>query len=187
MKSRPPRRGYAMLLVLVFITLVLSVYGVSNRYMATALRVETARTLQELRDEGSMHALARGLTLLETGLPPSESYTCGVTISTSEGPLPYTVIFTLEKEGIWLVHARPTSLIENPAPMPDTFAPDTTPTDPTDPKKKDRKKKRDKKDKGGKKPDSKRGGGRDVDRRAKEQKGKTGRYSPIRGRRERKP
>jgi len=110
-----------MLLVLVFITLVLSVYGVSYRYMAAALRVEAARTLQGQRDEGSMHALALGLALLETGLPPSESYACGVTISTSEGPLPFTAIFTLETEGIWSVEARPTSLIEDPPPMPDVF------------------------------------------------------------------
>lgn len=127
MKTRPPRRGYAMLLVLVFITLVLSVYGASYRYMAAALRVEAARTLQEARDEGSMHALARGLTLLETGLPPLESYACGVKISTSEGPLPFTVTFTLETEGIWSVHAQPTSLIENPQPMPDSFANPTPP------------------------------------------------------------
>ncbi len=116
-----------MLLVLVFITLVLSLYAVSYRYMATALRMETARTLQQQRDEGSVHALARGLALLETGLPPSESYACGVTISTSEGPLPFTAVFTLETEGIWSVKARPTSPIEYPPPMPDSFADPTPP------------------------------------------------------------
>lgn len=127
MKTRPPRRGYAMLLVLVFITLVLSVFSVSYRYTATALRVETARTLQQRRDEGSVHALARGLALLETGLPPLEPYACCVEISTSKGPRSFTVIFTLETEGIWSVRALPTTLLEDPPPMPDSFAAPTPP------------------------------------------------------------
>ncbi|NQT13401.1 MAG: hypothetical protein HQ582_11670 [Planctomycetes bacterium] len=111
-----------MLLVLVFIALVLSVFGVSYRYTATALRMETARTLQQQRNEGSVHALARGLARLETGLPPSDPYACGVTISTTEGLRSFTVTFALETEGVWSVHARPTSLIEDLAPMPDSFA-----------------------------------------------------------------
>ncbi|NQT11597.1 MAG: hypothetical protein HQ582_02540, partial [Planctomycetes bacterium] len=134
MNTRPPRCGYAMLLVLVFIALVLSIFGVSYRYMATALRVETARTLQQRRDEGSVHALALGLALLETGLPPSESYACSVEISTSEGPRSFTVTFTLEKEDIWSVYARPTSPIEDLPLMPDSFAdPDSPPGRPDKP------------------------------------------------------
>ena len=47
-------------LVLVFLVLFLSVLSVAYCQMAAALRAETARSLQARRDEGSIHALARG-------------------------------------------------------------------------------------------------------------------------------
>jgi hypothetical protein len=124
MKTRPTRRGYAMVLVLVFIATLLCLYSVAYRQVAAALRIEKARVLQRHRDEGRIHALARGLKLLETGLPPSDAYTCGVTIETPTGPRALTVTFALEsaEENIWLVAARPTGPFEDPPPMPAMFA-----------------------------------------------------------------
>ena len=52
MKTGTPRRGYAMVLVLVFIALLLSIYSVAYRDVAAALRIETVRTLRQQRDEG---------------------------------------------------------------------------------------------------------------------------------------
>ena len=135
MNANSPRRGYAMVLVLVFIALILSLYGVSYRYVAAALRIETARTLQQQRDEGSVRALAKGLALLETGLPPSDPYICAVTLYTSAGLRSFTVTFTSEAEEIWSVSAAPTLPSEDPQRMPDSFAePDppggTTPDPP---------------------------------------------------------
>jgi len=122
MKTRPPRRGYAMVLVLVFIALLLTFYSVAYRHVAAALRVETVRTLERQRDEGSVHAVARGLTLLETGLPPSNPYVCGATIGTPPDERSYTVTFTSEVEGVWSVHATPTQWPHDPQPMPTSFA-----------------------------------------------------------------
>lgn len=119
------RPGYAMMLVLVFIVVFLAVLGVAYRQTAAALRLESVRSQQVRRDEGSVHALARGVTLLETGLPPANPYLCAVTLNTSSGPRTYTVTFTSEGGTNWAVHAAPSAPGENSPPMPSTFAPDT--------------------------------------------------------------
>lgn len=123
MRAGTSRRGYAMVTVLVFMALLLSIYGVAYRQIAAALRIETARTLLRQRDEGSLPALARGLALLETGLPPQDPYICAVSIDTSTGLRSFTVTFASETGANWSVHAAPTQPLENPDPMPATFAP----------------------------------------------------------------
>jgi hypothetical protein len=120
----PGRRGYALLLVLVFIVLFLLLLGVAWRRVASALRIASVRTVEVQRDEGALHALARGMHLLETGLPPTNSYVCGTTINTSSGPRSYTVAFTLEEGTTYSVHVDLTQPTESPPAMPDTFAPD---------------------------------------------------------------
>ena len=118
-----PRRGYALMLVTITVVLLLLLFGLVHRYTMAALRIETVRTLQQQRDEGTVHAIARGLALLETGLPPSSPYDCEVTILTSAGASPYKVTFTSEGGANWSVQAVPTPLGEDPDPMPDSFLP----------------------------------------------------------------
>jgi hypothetical protein len=127
MKSTPPRSGYAMLLVIAFLVLFLSLLSLAYSQMATALRAEAAHAQQVRRDEGSIHALARALALLETGFPPSDPYVCGVTINTSRGASSFTITFASEGANSWSVHSAPTGAIENPPPMPSTFAPQPGP------------------------------------------------------------
>jgi hypothetical protein len=115
-----------MLLVLVFITLVLSFFSVSQRYIASAVRAETAQSLRRERDEGTLRALGRGLALLETGFPTENPYSCATTIDTSTGPRIYTVTFSEEgadPEGHprWSVRAVPTGPYDSPPPMPERF------------------------------------------------------------------
>ncbi len=121
MRVRSPKRGYAMVMVLVFLALMLSIYGVAFRHVAAALRIEHARTLQRQRDEGSVEALAKGLALLETGLPPSDPYVCAATIDTSTGARSFTVTFVSEGASAWSVHAAPTQPLETPPAMPTSF------------------------------------------------------------------
>ncbi len=123
MKPVRPRRAYAMMLVLVFIVLFLSIYSVAYRHATTALRIETAGTLQRERDRGSIVALARGLALLETGLPPLNPYVCGVTIDTPTGARSFTVTYTSAGVGSWSVRSPPTAFGTAPQPMPSSFAP----------------------------------------------------------------
>jgi hypothetical protein len=116
-----------MLLVLAFLVLFFALLAGAYSQLATSLRSETARVQQVQRDEGTTHALARGLALLETGYPPASPYMCAVTILTSTGPQQYTVSFELESPGNWSVRAAPTSEDESPAAMPTAFVSATPP------------------------------------------------------------
>ena len=126
MRKKHSRSGFAMMLVLVFIVLFLGLLGVALRQTAAALRIESVRIMQTERDEGSIHAVALGLTLLETGLPPADPYVCGVDITTSSGVRSFTVTFASEGVGQWSVKSVATGEGESPQPMPATFA-TTTP------------------------------------------------------------
>jgi hypothetical protein len=116
-----------MVLVLVFIALMLTFYAVSYRHVAATLRTETVRARQKERDEGCIQALARGLTLLETGLPPSNPYTCAAVIGVPPDERSFTVTFTSEAENVWSVRAVPTEWPDEPEPMPTSFAEVTSP------------------------------------------------------------
>lgn len=118
----PARRGYAMVLVLLFLVLFQALLGVAYREMAAALRIVSVQAIQAQRDEGSVHALARAMALLETGLPPANPYVCGATIETSAGPRSFRVTFTLEAGTTWSVRSAPASPDESLLPMPGTFA-----------------------------------------------------------------
>jgi hypothetical protein len=113
-----------MLLVLVFIALSFSFFAVAHHQMDAALRLETVRVHQDGRDAGSVHAVARGLTLLETGLPPTDPYVCGVTIGTPPDDQQYTVTFSSAGGNVWSVQAAPTVWPDDPPAMPALF---TTP------------------------------------------------------------
>jgi hypothetical protein len=123
MKLQRRRSGYAMLMVLLFLILMFAIMAIACRQLESALRAESARALAVQRDEGSIPALAKALTLLETGLPPSNPYVCGTSIVTSTGTVSYTVTFTSQGNNTWSVQSTPTSPSDNPQPMPSTFAP----------------------------------------------------------------
>lgn len=123
MSKRHPRSGFAMMLVLVFIVLFLGLLGVALRQTAAALRIESVRIMQIQRDEGSVHAVARALALLETGLPPTDPYVCGIDVNTSAGIRAFTVTFSTEGEGQWAVRSVATPSGEILQSMPVSFAP----------------------------------------------------------------
>jgi len=127
MKTRPRRDGYAMVLVLVFIALMLTFYSVSYRHVAATLRAETVRIRQRQRDEGCIQAVARGLTLLETGSPPSNPYTCAAVIGAPPEERSFTVTFTSETEDVWSVCAVPTEWPDQPEAMPSSFGEQISP------------------------------------------------------------
>ena len=124
MKRPHARSGYAMMLVLVFIVLFLGLLGVALRQTAAALRIESVRAMQIQRDEGSLHALARGLALLETGVPPADPYICGIDISTSSGLRSYTVTFESEGGENWAVRSTASDAGDVLQPMPASFIPE---------------------------------------------------------------
>ncbi len=119
--KRSARRGYALMTVSIFLVLMLAMTGVVHRHLSSTLRIEKARIQGQQRDEALMHALAKALELIETGLPPSDPYICETTIDTSQGLESITVTYTNELNEIWSVHAAPTGPNANPQPMPATF------------------------------------------------------------------
>ncbi len=64
------RRGYAIVVVLMFNVLFLLLVGVAWRQMGSVLRIATARTEHLQIDKGIVRAEARALHMLETGRPP---------------------------------------------------------------------------------------------------------------------
>jgi hypothetical protein len=122
MKQQHPRSGYAMVLVLLFLILMFSLMTLAYGRLGAALRAESVRAKKVQRDEGSTQALAQALALLETGLPPSNPYSCTTNISTSLGASPFTVTFALQSDKIWKVESTPTAPGEILPAMPATFA-----------------------------------------------------------------
>ena len=123
MRTRPMRGGYAMVATLIFIVLFTALWGVAYRQTAAALRIESVQVARVQRDQGSTVALARGLALLQTGLPPQSPYVCGVTLNTPAGVQSFTVTFAAQGGSNWSVQAGPTPAGQSPQPMPATFAP----------------------------------------------------------------
>ena len=115
------RRGYAMVIVPIFIVLFLAMLGVVYREVAGALRIESLHALQVSRDEGSICAMGRGLALLENGLPPTNPYVCCATIDTPAGPQIFTVTFASADGVNWQVSSSPTSGGATSPPMPVFF------------------------------------------------------------------
>jgi len=127
MKHKHNRAGYAMLVVLAFIVFFFSLLAIGTGQLSSLLRSQTVQKETTRCDEGSTTAVARGLALLETGYPGTSPYSCGVTLSTSEGNLPFTVTFTYLGSTKWTVNARPTAVGEFPTAMPAQFTSQTPP------------------------------------------------------------
>lgn len=108
----------ALILVLANVALLFLLWSLANRQCSALLSLEVALDRRARRHQGSLAALARGLALLETGVPPETSlegdpstYRCIVEINppASTAPLLYTLTFQLldEEAGQWSVLAAP--------------------------------------------------------------------------------
>ena len=69
LSRRPPdRRGYALMLVMIFVVLFGAMLGVAWRRVASALRVEHVLAVRTAADKGSIQALDLAMRVLETRL-----------------------------------------------------------------------------------------------------------------------
>jgi hypothetical protein len=98
-----------MLLVVVFLLLMLSLVGTTFRQMGSMLRMEAARSNVIVRDQGSLQAAAKALTMLENGPPPSDPYVITLGVMTSAGARSYQVTFASDPSGhnLWIVLVVP--------------------------------------------------------------------------------
>jgi hypothetical protein len=111
------------MIVVVSLVLFLALWGVTFRQTASVIRVASVQTLRLQRDQGSVQAVAYGVTLLETGLPPTSPYVGAVVIQTPTGPRSFTVTFSFEGGTNWSVYATPTAAGDNPSLLPSSFGP----------------------------------------------------------------
>jgi hypothetical protein len=106
-KRRPARRGYALMLVMLFVVLFLVMLGVTWRQVASVLRIETVRQSQVRRDRGCLLAVVQGIHFMETTPPAASPYVWGTTIDGKS----FTVTFTQDPgdSTLWTVEAVPSS------------------------------------------------------------------------------
>ena len=60
------RRGYALVLVMIFVVLFTAILGVAWRRIASALRVEHVSEVRRQCDKGTIQVLAQAMKVLET-------------------------------------------------------------------------------------------------------------------------
>lgn len=106
-RHRQPRRGYAMLVVMIVIMTTTALAAVHQRYLNTALRIEQARITSENNVNGPRTVLAIAIDRLSTGNAPapisySYSHTVGATTTL------YRISYA--RAGVnWIVTAEPDS------------------------------------------------------------------------------
>jgi hypothetical protein len=115
MKTSTGRRGYALVMVLLFLTLFMGLWGIAGRQIGTMLRIEQARVRQANSDAvalPAMSALAQGLAALEVGYPPSSPYV--VVVGNTGFTLAYTLVGSSDPTSTWSVQVAPNSSLLPP-------------------------------------------------------------------------
>ena len=121
LRSRPYPKAFALPAVLMFLTVAFAMWAIVFRSASTSLRLEDARAHRDTRATWLAPATAAGLRLLETGMPPSDSYECKLPI-TQDGQTRYFLL-TFEKIGPlrWTVECEATDEDDDAPDAPATF------------------------------------------------------------------
>ena len=117
---RSARRGYAMVVVLVFLAVMLSMLAVTQRRLGSVLRVESRFVEAEARGDRK-RAMGKALDVLWTGRPPSDPYVCATVVETSVGPISYTITYDQKGGSHYEVRVEPTAPGDDPPPLPAKF------------------------------------------------------------------
>jgi hypothetical protein len=124
-----PRRGVAMTVVLIFLILLCALWCMVFSTTSSVLQIESNRISQQVRDQGSMNALAQAIRLLEYSKPSGVNrtqFTYGVTIPNASGAGPssyYSVVYqaapTAQDPLRWQVQVSPAASSVSPQlPLP---------------------------------------------------------------------
>jgi len=122
---RKPSRnsGHALFGTLVFLLIVMILWLGVARQVATCARIEKNFQSQQSYYDSSIRALSWGLALLETGIPPSDPYSCKMLVG-QDNSQTFVVTFTKLTDLNYTVTARPAELSDELLPSaPDTFTP----------------------------------------------------------------
>lgn len=99
------RRGFAMILILVFLTVILGIWGVVGRHTASMLRIEQARADRVERDAAKA-AFAHAVASLEAGEPRKSPFIRKIK---GRGERWFTVVFVRDpnEPKVWTVSVTP--------------------------------------------------------------------------------
>ncbi len=127
------RKGLALPYVLICVAMILATWGMANRQTVDVVQLKERifeREQNAIPTRGRRLALAYGLALLQSGIPPGTSYVCQVTINVSGGsPETYVLTYTLTEQDvpnqttIWTVAARAKSSSDPAYSTPSWFPP----------------------------------------------------------------
>ena len=123
-----PRRrhnGHTLAGTLVGLVLAMLLWTALYRHTTGFLRMEKACRLRSDRATGCTRALAWGLSLLETGIPPGGlDYSCRVVVASGPGGT-YVVSYVKAAEDVYAVSVRPATAEDSSLPLaPENFNPD---------------------------------------------------------------
>ncbi|MDG3007703.1 hypothetical protein [Paludisphaera mucosa] len=114
MRRRSQRRGYAMVMVVLFVTLMLGLWSLASREIGTLLRIEQARASRVQRDKDSLpgrkamaKALSVALDALAGGYPRSTSLTRAIYVGEDQFALTFACDPDHPEE--WTIQVTPTT------------------------------------------------------------------------------
>jgi len=119
--------------MMVFVVLAMLLWAAVYSQMASSLRVEKACQLRLDQARGPIRAMAWGLSLLETGKPPWNPYSCKVNVD-EQSELQYVITFTKIEENKYKIEVRPATESDSLLPPPPSnFNPSSPPMPPPSP------------------------------------------------------
>ena len=108
---------------MLFLSFAFGAWAIFYHTSASAIRVEEARTERDTRSTWTAPAIAQGLRLLESGPPPSDPYSCKVTVASDSDTQYILLTYDQISTGRYKITAVPTTA-DNVAPSaPTSFLP----------------------------------------------------------------
>ena len=115
--------GHALFGTMMFLLIVMILWLGVMRQVATCTRIEKNFQSQQSYYDSCIRSLSWGLALLETGIPPSDPYSCKMQVGEDDSQT-FVVTFTKISELNYAVEARPAGLSDELLPSaPETFTP----------------------------------------------------------------
>ena len=109
----PRHTGHALVGTMCFLVLMMLLWLAAFSHLGSYMRVEKATQTRQARDGGCTREMAWGLTLLETGLPPTNPYSCRVVPGNGQT---YVIKFTSYVALRYSVSVRPATSGDNSLP-----------------------------------------------------------------------
>ena len=117
-------RGSVLVATAIIAMLAMAVWAIAFRATLDSIRVERFFVNRHERDSSVTRALAAATGLLQTGHPPTDPYSCIVTVVDGEVTYDCTVSYTkVGNPDTWFIESRPSteSELATLPPAPSTF------------------------------------------------------------------